>query len=185
MEQHHLCPVWVGYLSLIPLRKLRHNPQKILGPYIKSGMTVMDYGCAMGFFSIPMARLVGEGGTVYCVDIQPEMLERLKKRAEKHGVSNIIRPLLVNSDYNPAELSGKLDFVMLFYVVHEVAEKKQLFADLAMMLKRGGKILFVEPEGHVTSDEFEESLRLAAEAGLELTDDKPVRNKLSAILIKK
>jgi len=54
-----ICPVWVGYLLASPVRKLFENPKKILGEYIKEGMTVLDLGSAMGFFSIPAARLVG------------------------------------------------------------------------------------------------------------------------------
>ena len=77
----HVCPVWVGYLLASPLRKIFQNPDKILSAYVKEGMKVLDIGCAMGFFSLPMARMVGSGGKVICVDIQPNMLSSLKKRA--------------------------------------------------------------------------------------------------------
>ena len=55
----HVCPFWVGYLLLSPVRKLITNPDRILEPYVRSGMTVMDAGTAMGFFSLPLAELVG------------------------------------------------------------------------------------------------------------------------------
>jgi 2-polyprenyl-3-methyl-5-hydroxy-6-metoxy-1,4-benzoquinol methylase len=184
METEHICPVWVAYTFLLPVRKLRHNPQKILGPYIKEGMTAMDYGCAMGYFSIPLARMTGPKGIVYCVDIQEKMLANLQKRAVRHNVSGIIKPLEVGKNYNPDELTGKLDFVLLFFVVHEVPDKKQLFSDLHKMLKPGGKILFAEPKGHVNPEDFEKSLQLAKEAGLKVSNDKPGCRGLCAFLLK-
>jgi len=54
-----VCPVWVGYLLASPIRKLFQNPPKILSPYVENGMKVLDIGCVMGFFSLPLARMVG------------------------------------------------------------------------------------------------------------------------------
>ena len=184
MENEHICPVWVGYTFLLPVRKLQHNPQKILAPFVKEGMTVMDYGCAMGYFSIPLARITGPKGIAYCVDIQEKMLANLHKRAVKHNVSGVIKLLEVGKNYNPDELTSKLDFVLLFFVVHEVPDKKQLFSDLYKMLKPGAKILFAEPKGHVNLTDFEKSLQLAKEAGLKVSDDKPLRKGLCALLLK-
>jgi 2-polyprenyl-3-methyl-5-hydroxy-6-metoxy-1,4-benzoquinol methylase len=62
----HVCPWWGGYFIDNPLRRLLHNPEKIVGPYVQPGMTVMDVGCGMGIFSIaitggdgPVRRSVG------------------------------------------------------------------------------------------------------------------------------
>ncbi|HPC97725.1 MAG TPA: methyltransferase domain-containing protein [Bacteroidales bacterium] len=184
MKKHHVCPFWVAYTFLLPVRKLQHNPYKILKPYVKQGMTVMDYGCAMGYFSIPMARMTGPSGMVYCVDIQEKMLVNLQKRAARYKVADIIKTLLVNKNFNPEEMAGKLDFVLLFFVAHEVPDQKSLFTGLHLMLKNGGKVLFAEPKGHVSEDDFRRSLRLAEEAGLTITGDKPLRSRLSVILRK-
>ncbi|NSW94609.1 MAG: class I SAM-dependent methyltransferase [Bacteroidales bacterium] len=184
MEKQRLCPVWVAYTFLLPVRKLQHDPEKILRPYVKKGMKVMDYGCAMGYFSIPLARMTGPEGIVYCVDIQAKMIEKLEKRAVRFNVDNIVKLLLVNKNYNPADFKGQLDFILLFNVVHEVEDKKQLFTDLESMLKKGGKILFSEPKWHVKQSDFEKSLILAQESGLKLTGEKPVKNGISMILIK-
>ena len=56
---NHICPWWVGYLLANPLRRIFENPDKLLAPFVCNGMTVIDYGCGMGFFTIPLARLVG------------------------------------------------------------------------------------------------------------------------------
>ncbi|QTA78393.1 SAM-dependent methyltransferase [Desulfonema limicola] len=85
-----VCPIWIGYLLLNPIRKLYQNPEKILSPYVSEGMTVLDMGCAMGYFSIPLARLVGTDGKVICADIQEKMLKSLEKRAAKAGLSDRI-----------------------------------------------------------------------------------------------
>jgi len=89
----HVCPVWIGYLLTSPIRKLFQNPQKLLGPYIEKDMVVLGAGCAMGFFSLPAAQMVGENGKVICVDIQKEMIKSLKRRALKAGVIDRIAKL--------------------------------------------------------------------------------------------
>ena len=79
----HVCPWWLAYTFDNPLRKIFHKPQKMLDPYVKAGMKVMDIGCGMGFFSIGMAKLVGDKGKIFSVDLQPKMLEVTEKAAEK------------------------------------------------------------------------------------------------------
>ena len=184
MENNRVCPWWLGYTFLIPLRKYQHDPYKILGTHIKQGMTVMDYGCAMGYFSIPLAKMTGSTGKVYCVDIQEKMLTKLKKRAEKHGVSPSVKTLQVGKNYNPTELKNQLDFVLLFMVAHEVPDQKTLFNDLFSMLKPGGKVLFFEPQGHVKPEDFEKSLQLAKSAGFNIPTEKPIKKGLGAFLVK-
>ena len=85
-----VCPVWVGYLLASPVRKLFQNPKKILAPYVEDGMKVLDVGCAMGFFSLPLARMIGSNGKVICVDVQEKMIKSLEKRAQKAGLANRI-----------------------------------------------------------------------------------------------
>jgi len=184
MENHRVCPWWIGYLLLIPFRKLQHNPRNILGPHVKKGMQVMDYGCAMGYFSIPMAKMTGEKGAVYCVDIQEKMLSRLQRRAIKHDVSGTIRTLQVGGNFSPNNLQSTLDFILLFMVAHEVPDQATLFNDLYNMLKPGGKVLFCEPKGHVTVYDFEKSIQWAKNAGFKITKDLAESKGLSVILAK-
>ena len=95
----HVCPVWVGYLLASPLRKLIDNPVKELSPYISRGMTVLDVGCAMGFFSLPMARMVGSQGKVICVDLQEKMVQNLYRRAKKKNIHGRIEARVCSSDH--------------------------------------------------------------------------------------
>ena len=62
MAQHRVCPWWVGYILASPVRKLWQNPARILGPFVQPGMTVLEPGPGMGFFTLELARLVGPKG---------------------------------------------------------------------------------------------------------------------------
>ena len=55
-RNHHVCPWWFAYTFDNPVRKLFHNPHKIFGGSIREGMTAMDIGCGMGYFSIEIGR---------------------------------------------------------------------------------------------------------------------------------
>lgn len=166
MEKKHVCPLWLGYFLLNPLRKLRQNPQTILGEYIKPGMSVIDYGTAMGYFSIPMAKMTGPNGKVYCFDIQEKMLQKLKKRAKNHNVQQIIETRLISEDGKAfSDLDQKIDFTLLFAVVHEVPDRQYLFKTLNAMMKNNSKLLIGEPKGHVSNDDFEQSIGFALNNG--------------------
>lgn len=164
-EKQRVCPWWLGYFLINPLRRYRHNPENILIPYIRPGMKIMDYGCAMGYFSLPMARLTGEDGKIYCMDVQKKMLSRLVKRAEKADLGHLIDARLVDKDLDISDLEGMIDFFLLFAVVHEVPDKAGLFEMLNMLAKPGARILFAEPRGHVNSDAFHHSVSLAEKSG--------------------
>ena len=79
---HGVCPWWLGYLLASPLRRLLQDPVEIVKPYAEEGMTVLDVGCGMGFFSLPLANLVGEKGRVVCIDLQDKMIKGLLGRAK-------------------------------------------------------------------------------------------------------
>src|SRR5689334_13654635 len=82
----HVCPWWIGYILASPLRRLMNSPRQVLDPYVRDGMTVLEPGPGMGFFTLEIARRVGATGRVIAVDIQPRMLAGLEKRAAKAGL---------------------------------------------------------------------------------------------------
>ena len=162
-----VCPWWLGYFLASPVRKLQYNPRTILAPYVKQGMTVLDFGSAMGFFSIPLAQMVGPAGKVICVDMQEKMLARLKKRAQKAGVSAQIETrLCAQNSFGLEPLAGKIDFALVFAVAHEVPAREALFAALASVLKAGANLLVAEPRGHVSAENFARTLAIAKDRGL-------------------
>ncbi|MBN2078069.1 MAG: class I SAM-dependent methyltransferase [Spirochaetes bacterium] len=165
MHTHHLFPWWAGYLLISPLRKLMLDPRELPGGYITPGMTLLDAGCAMGYFSIPMAEMTGPGGRVLCVDPQERMLRVLKRRAKKAGVSGIIETRLCSFDSLLLdECAGRVDLTLAFGVLHEVRDRKKLIREIADALKPGGLFIFGEP--HVVSkEEFTEELAMIEESG--------------------
>ena len=83
---NRVCPWWLGFLLASPLRRFLYSPEDILKPHVREGMNVLDVGCGMGFFSLPIARLVGETGRVVCVDLQARMIKGLLRRSKKAGL---------------------------------------------------------------------------------------------------
>lgn len=181
-QPQQICPWWLGYFLLNPLRRYRHDPNNILLPYIRPGMRIVDFGCAMGYFSLPLAELTGENGRVYCLDIQQKMLKRLERRAEKAGLSHIIDTRLVGRDVIISDLEGMIDFILLFAVVHEVPDKNGLFGMLYRLSRQGGRVLFAEPKGHVGYDEFNLSVSMAEKNGFVLEKRLKINGSHAALL---
>jgi ubiquinone/menaquinone biosynthesis C-methylase UbiE len=180
----HTCPLWAGYLLVCPLRRLIQNPEKILSPYVKPGMKVLDIGPGMGFFSLPMARMVGESGKVFCVDIQEGMLSALMKRAEKEGLDKRIEPVLISPGTGlPLPDEPLFDFCLAFAVLHEVAEKELIISEISRRMKQGGLLCYAEPKGHVKKRDFEATLRLLEKAGFVLKERPKVMRSHAAMLI--
>jgi 2-polyprenyl-3-methyl-5-hydroxy-6-metoxy-1,4-benzoquinol methylase len=178
-----VCPWWLGYLLANPLRRLMQDPNKILAPYVKPGMSVLDVGCAMGFFSLPMARMVGPDGRVTCVDMQRRMLGSLERRARRAGVLERIDARLCSQQgLGLDDLAGQLDFALAFAVVHEVPDPPRFLAEVATALRSSGRLLIAEPQGHVKPDAFERTLQAAEEAGLKLLDRPEVPRSRAALL---
>ena len=75
-----VCPVALSGSLDNSIRRWLQNPRKILGPYIKEGMTVLDVGCGPGFFTIEMARMVGKSGRAIAADMQEGMLQKVKEK---------------------------------------------------------------------------------------------------------
>jgi len=178
----HVCPWWGGYFIDNRFRRLLHNPEKILAPYVQQGMTVMDFGCGMGLFSIAMAGLVGEGGCVLAVDVQQKMLDTLQGRAERAGVADRIRTHRCKPD--TLGVDGPVDFVLAFWSAHEVPDLHGLLEDVHGCLVGGGKLLVAEPRGHVSAAAFAEMVASAEQAGLSIQDEPHIRFSRAVAFVK-
>jgi ubiquinone/menaquinone biosynthesis C-methylase UbiE len=165
----HVCPWWMGYVLASPFRRWFQDPLKILAPFVKEGMTVLDVGCGMGFFTLEMARLVGDGGRVIAVDVQDKMLAGLRRRAVKQGLSDRIQARLCGPDH--LGLSEPVDFALSFAVAHEVPDAKSFFLQIAAVLKPGGSLLLAEPKLPVSEEQFRALVEDAVAAGLRLAGD--------------
>jgi ubiquinone/menaquinone biosynthesis C-methylase UbiE len=180
---HRVCPWWLGYLLASPLRRLLQKPEEIVRPYVTEGMNVLDVGCGMGFFSLPLAALVGATGRVVCLDLQEKMIRGLITRAEKAGLSERIDARICGTNsLEVGDLAGRIDFAMLFALVHEVPDKERLFSEVCATMKQSGKMLLAEPRGHVSESEFEKTLSLAHRAGFEVVLGLEIRRSRAVLL---
>jgi ubiquinone/menaquinone biosynthesis C-methylase UbiE len=109
---------------------------------IRSGMTICDMGCGNGFYTVQMAKMVGPHGKVYGVDIQPEMLELLKKRAAENKVENIV-PVL-GTLVDPKLPLGKIDLILCVDVYHEFSHPVHMLAAMRESLSPTGQVALVE-----------------------------------------
>jgi SAM-dependent methyltransferase len=182
---NHVCPWWLGYWLAGPLRRLRHDPGRILQPYVSAGMLVLEPGPGMGFFTLELARIVGAGGRVVAVDIQPKMLSALRRRARRARLlERIDARLAAGGSLGVRDLAGKVDFALAFAVVHEVPDQSRFFTETSAALKRGARMLISEPSGQVTDADFAASLALAKAAGLQAESRPKIPGGRSAVLVK-
>jgi SAM-dependent methyltransferase len=182
---HRVCPWWLGYWLICPLRRRRQNPAEILAPYVHEGVVVLESGSGMGFFTLDLARLVGTSGRVIAVDIQAKMLDRLKRRAAKAGLLDRVETRLTSLDsMGIADLRSSIDFALAFAVVHEFPDAARFFAEVGAASKPGASLLLAEPKGHVKVSEFDSELQAASQAGFELVDRPAIRRNQAALLKK-
>jgi len=168
-----------------PLRSLFQNPGRILGNYVKTGMTVLDIGCGTGFFSLGMASMVGANGKTICVDIQVDSISILETRAAKAGLSKRI-DARVCSDHSLGidDLAGQIDFALAFYMVHHAADVPKLMRQVHQALKPAGLLMIVEPNHHASVDYFRATETVARQSGFSIAD-RPKLIRDWAVLLKK
>jgi len=182
---HMICPPWIGYLLLNPLRKLWQDPHAILAPLVADGMTVLEPGPGMGFFTLELARLVGPAGRVVAVDLQPRMLATLRRRAARRGLQDRIETRVPAADgMGIGDLAGRVDFALLVAMVHEVKDRARFFAEVSAALKPGGRVLLAEPRGHVGDALFAKFLELAAANRLSVAGRPVVATSRTALLVR-
>ena len=183
--KHRVCPWWLGYWLISPLRRYGQNPLDILAPYVREGMTVLEPGPGMGFFTLELARMVGASGRVVAVDVQRKMIDKLKQRLAKAGLdSRLDARIAAAESMGLADLRGKVDFVLAFAVVHEFPDAGRFFAEVAAASKSGACVLVAEPKGHVKAAAFEAELEAAAKTGLVVVERPEIRRSITALLKK-
>lgn len=178
----HTCPWWLAYTFDNRVRGLFHDTEKIFGPYVKEGMTVIDIGCGMGYFSIGLARMVGEKGLVISVDLQQNMLNVLGKRARRAGVDHRIK--LHRCEPESIGINRNVDFALTFWVVHEISHRKEFLKQIFSMLKETGKYLLVEPKIHVSNAGFGETVKGAMQEGFKMLDNPQISLSRAALFRK-
>jgi ubiquinone/menaquinone biosynthesis C-methylase UbiE len=136
---HYLGAPWL-------IRKSRENEERcslmLANLGIKRGDTICDLGCGNGFYALQMAKMTGEKGKVLCVDIQPEMLDLLKERAQKEKVDNV--EMILGKLWDPNLPAGKVDLILLVDVYHEFSHPEHMLKAMHKSLAPGGRIALLE-----------------------------------------
>ncbi len=160
------CPVeYAGGLDN-RIRRFLQNPRKLLGSYITKGMTVLDLGCGPGFFSIEIAKLLSGSGKVIAADLQEGMLEKVKNKIKGTELEQWIE--IHKCESTKIGVSEKVDFVLVFYMIHEVTNQEGLLKELKSILKPGGRIYIIEPKFHVSKNSFESMVEKIKNLGFEI-----------------
>ena len=142
------------------IRDLLQDPRNALATaHIGPGMIVADYGCGPGSFTIPAARIVGENGRVYAIDIHPLAISSVRERADKNGLRNV-EAILVQG-YDTGIVSASVDRVLLIDTIHRIEDTDALFREVHRVLKPDG-LLFMH-KGHLP---MAEQRALVEESGL-------------------
>lgn len=109
---------------------------------VQKGMNVADIGAGTGYFSIRIAKRVGPTGRVYANDIQPEMLDRLREKSEREGLTNI--ETVLGSEADPKLPLEKMDLVILVDVYHELSQPQAMLHKIRASLKPDGRLILLE-----------------------------------------
>ena len=129
-----------------------------------------------------MRPYIGAEGKVISVDIQKEMIEILKRRTEKSGLDNIIKPIL-----SPGDLSGiseRIDFALNFWMLHEVDSQKKMVKQIYDLLNPGGKYLIAEPKIHTSNKYFESIIEMCKGVGFIVETNPKITFSRSVLLSK-
>lgn len=109
---------------------------------LRPGMTVADIGAGSGYFSFKMAPLVGPKGKVKAVDIQPEMLDIIRSKADAFKIGNVV-PVLGRID-DPKLAPESVDLILLVDVYHEFDHPWEMTDAMVRSLRPGGRLVLVE-----------------------------------------
>lgn len=122
------------------IRRSWFNPEELLQSIgVQTGMTFMDIGCGDGFFTIIVAKMVGEKGTVYAVDTNADAIETLKKKAQTQGIANIIA-IVANAE--SAVLCRKCaDIIFFSMVLHDFENSSKVLKNAIQMIKPEGLLV--------------------------------------------
>jgi len=181
-NKNRVCPVErTGSLDN-RIRRWLQNPRKILEPHVKERMTVLDIGCGPGFFSIEMAQMVGKTGRVIASDLQEGILQKLRDKIQ--GTELEERITVHRGDESKIGVSETVDFILAFYVVHELPSHENFFDEMRSILRPDGRMLIVEPPFRVSHKAFAATIQKARDAGF-IDVERPKVFLSKAVLLSK
>ncbi len=124
------------------------HPDNIIKEFnIKQGMKIADFGCGAGYFSMSLAKTVGEDGKVYAVDVLESALESIQSKAKLQGLFNIeaIRANLEEKRGSGLD-HNSIDLVLLANILFQSSKKESIIEEAKRIVKPSGKIIIIEWE---------------------------------------
>ena len=145
--RHRVPAEFMSYLGADWLERAERvdeeQPERVLDAMgLRPGDRVADVGCGSGYYARRMARRVQPSGTVYCEDIQPEMLDTMRERAADEGVTGI-EPVL-GTETDPRLPAGAIDWVIIADVYHEMSQPEPMLAGIRAALAPDGQVALLE-----------------------------------------
>ncbi len=122
------------------------DPEKTLDTLnIIPGMSVADFGCGSGYYTISLSRRVSEKGSVYAVDIQKSVLDKLSKEAEDRNLDNVEFILGdIEKEVGSKLADNSMDAVIVSNILFQIEDKEAFVREVARIIKKGGKALIVD-----------------------------------------
>ena len=150
------------------------KPEEVLSQLdVPKNASVADFGCGSGFFSLALARAVGESGTVYALDILPSSLEAVSSRAKALGLSNVVaKRVNLEREGGSGLPDGGLDWVIMKDVLFQNKSKEAMLWEAYRVLKPGGFLFVMEWNDMEASFGPEKALRLSRETLTELLSNR-------------
>ena len=179
-KRPYVCPAELAGSLDNFFRRTVHNPRKILQPYISENMKVLDMGCGPGYFTTELARLVGESGRVIAADLQQGMLDKVNSKIR--GTDLERRVTLHKCQEVKIGVSEKVDFILAFWMVHEVPDQLRFFSELKSILNQNGRIWIIEPRFHVNNRSFKTMVSNCESIGFEIVERPKVSLSRTVIL---
>jgi len=172
------------------------KPQEVLASLnVIEGMKVADLGCGnLGYFIIPLAKLVGKEGVAYALDIQKSVLDGVKSRAKLEGITNLETVWANLEKAGSIQIpAGSLDIALLINVLFQNKDRKAIIKEAARLLKKGGKLLIIDwkktgiPFGPAVQlrVDFSEIKKMSAELGLNLIEEKEFGDYFWGLILQK
>lgn len=171
---HFPAPAFIGSFLDSNYRRKLQPPEKIIQRSgIRKGMRVLEVGCGSGAYTTFVARVVGGGGKVYALDIQPEMLQQLQSKLAKPENEDIKNIELVNSSaYELPFDDDSLDLVYMVTVLQEIPDRSKALQQVRRVLKPGGILAVTEWLPDPDYPWKSTTIKIGREAGLVL-DEAP------------
>lgn len=129
-----------------PLLPLFKDPDKLLkAAGLGPGQRVMEVGCGPGYFTLPAAKIVGEQGLVYAIDVHPKAVQRVQRKVTESGVRNV--QILLKNASSTGLPDQCIDRAFIFGMPRVVGGQEKVITEIRRLLRPGGELAYMKSRG--------------------------------------